>query len=245
MSQYTDEFLVDIARIVEEHGTDQLNMLAHDLTLGDPENLQNLRDELERAKHGAFQPLEQWVINLAESGSEPPDSEIPSSVDWTEEGIYRISATNPYADIAIPELRNPRAAKIYGDILKVLMSYDHFRSYWANTKLARELDIPVSQRDDRKRLMEKIIVRLSDMDTFELSQARVRIREIITGKPGMSLSERSNPRQSSSQKPERRSRGATFVGGAAYVSQSEEYEVEDDEAGDEEEPGGLGDWLNF
>lgn len=242
MSQYTDEFLVDIARIVEDHGTDQLNMLAHDLTLGDPENLQNLRDELERAKHGAFQPLEQWVINLSDSEREPPDSEISPSPDWTAEGIDGVSATNPYADIAIPELRNPRGAKIYGDILNMLMSYDHFRSYWANSKLARELDIPVSQRDDRKRLMEKIIVRLSDMDTFELSQARIRIREIVTGRSGMSRSERSSPRQSGNQKPARRSGGAMFVAGAARISQSEEYE---DEVGDDEESEGLGDWLNF
>lgn len=246
MSQYTDEFLVDIARIVEDHGTGQLNMLAHDLALGDRENLQNLLDELERAKHGAFHPIEQWVINLAESGSkasdEPSDSELSSSPDWTEEGSDGVSATNPYADIAIPELRNPRAARIFEDILNMLISSDHFRSYWANSKLSRELDIPISIGDSRKRMMEKIIARLSDMTFFELAEARIRIREIITG---MSRSGRARPKQSSSQKPERRSRGATFVGGAAYISHSEEYEVGDDGGENDEESGGLGDWLNF
>ena len=239
MSRYTDEFLVDIARIVEDHGTSQLSILARDLARGDPENLKNLLDELERAKHSAFEPLERWVTNLSESESESSDKS--PSPDWASGEIARIPETNPYASIDIPELRNPRGAKIFGDILNTLISSDHFRSYWTNAELARELDIPVSPRDNRNRLMEKVIVRLSDMDTFELSQARVRIREILNGK---SRSDKSRPSKSS-QRAGRRSRDATFIAGGAYISQSES-----DEDGDEVEEGdgeseGLGDWFNF
>lgn len=185
MNQYSDEFLRDMARVREIHGMDPLMRFSGDLS--DPEGRESLIGELERAKAVAPEPLNDLIASLSEAREAAPEgpahakSASSKRADAKRTGIA--AKGNLYADIAVPESRaaGSRGIQIFKEMLNTLTTSDLFQRRRVLLELAGQLNVPIAKSDNRKRMMEKIIAHLAEMDADRLSQARVCVRQSDRG----------------------------------------------------------------
>ena len=185
MNRYSDEFLVDIARLSATHGIDQLIKFSVDLSKPDGQR-DLLIEDLERVKSAASEPLDRMIANLAEPDSAEAAPEEQTSASPKNAASKRKNAASGsglYGDIAIPELRaaDSRGVRMFREMLNTLTTSDLFQRRRVLLELAGKLNVPVAKSDNRKRMMEKIVSRLAGMDTDQLAQARVCVRKSDRG----------------------------------------------------------------
>lgn len=185
MTRYSDEFLRDIARLREIHGMDSLMRFSVDLS--EPNGRESLIGELERAKSVAAEPLGGLIAGLSESGETAPEGHAHPKSASSKSATAKRNCVAPknglYSDIAVPESKaaDSCGVRIFGEMLNTLTSSDIFQRRRVLLELAGQLNVPIAKSDNRKRMMEKIIAHLADMDADRLAQARVCVRQSDRG----------------------------------------------------------------
>ena len=183
MNRYSDEFLVDIARLSATHGIDQLIRFSVDLSK--PEGQRDiLIEDLERAKSADSEPLNRMIANLSETDSEetaPEERANPRQASSKRKAAA--SGNGLYGDIAIPKSRaaDSRGVRMFREVLKTLTTSVIFQRRRVLLELAGNLNVPVVKSDNRKRMMEKIVSHLAGMDTDQLAEARGWVRKSDRG----------------------------------------------------------------
>ena len=183
----SEQFISDFAQLMSR-GPERFEQFVENLPPPKRENLISALDQLSRVVADSVavqrEPLADSKSASARAenaendcaGAPKDASDIATSSETVV--LNRKHASRPksagafsYDDVQTPEIADPRAAEMLGEIKEKLTTARMLKSRSTLSEVAYKLDVPLGKRDTMPRIAQKILTALADREPMEIEKA--------------------------------------------------------------------------
>ena len=181
----SEQFISDFAQLMSR-GPERFEQFVENLPPPKRENLISALDQLSRVVADSV-AVQREPLGDSKSASALAEEDCANAPKAASAGIATSSKTvvphrkhgaRPksagafsYDDVQTPEIADPRAAEMLGEIKEKLTTARMLKSRSTLSEVAYKLDVPLGKRDTMPRMAQKILTALADRDPMEIEKA--------------------------------------------------------------------------